>query len=83
MTTVDERVTAAGIDSRKIGALATQEQDVRSREAVFRVENLSVSYSGALALDGVTLDVAQERGHGVHRPVGLRQVARSSAASTA
>ncbi len=56
MTTVDERVTAAGIDSRKIGALATQEQDVRSREAVFRVENLSVSYSGSLALDGVTLD---------------------------
>jgi phosphate transport system ATP-binding protein len=56
MTIVDERVTAAGLDSRKIGALATQEQDVRSREAVFLVENLSVSYSGSLALDGVTLD---------------------------
>jgi phosphate transport system ATP-binding protein len=56
MTTVDERSTAGGIDSRKIGALASGEQDVRSREAVFRVENLSVSYSGSLALDGVTLD---------------------------
>ena len=56
MTIVDEKVSAAGIDSRKIGALASDEEDVRSREAVFRVENLSVSYGGSLALDGVTLD---------------------------
>ncbi|HET7745023.1 MAG TPA: phosphate ABC transporter ATP-binding protein PstB [Gaiellaceae bacterium] len=53
---MDEKVSAAGIDSRKIGALASDEEDVRSREAVFRVENLSVSYGGSLALDGVTLD---------------------------
>ncbi len=57
MTTVDERVAPAGIDRPKIGALATEEQDVRSRETVFRIENLSVSYGGALALDGVTLAV--------------------------
>jgi phosphate transport system ATP-binding protein len=56
MTTVDESVTAASIDSRRIAALATEEPDVRSREAVFRVEDLSVSYGGSLALDGVTLD---------------------------
>jgi phosphate transport system ATP-binding protein len=56
MTTVDESVTAAGIDSRKIATLATEESDVRTREAVFRVEDLSVSYGGSLALDGVTLD---------------------------
>jgi phosphate transport system ATP-binding protein len=56
MTSVDESLTTRGIDSRRIGELATEQQDVRSREAVFRIENLSVSYSGSLALDAVTLD---------------------------
>jgi phosphate transport system ATP-binding protein len=56
--TVEERTPAIGIDSRRIGELAAGEAgDVRHREAVFRVEDLSVSYGGALALSGVGLDV--------------------------
>jgi len=59
MSTVEESTAATpGIDSARIGELAASAStDVRSREAVFRVENVSVRYSGALALDGVTLDV--------------------------
>jgi phosphate transport system ATP-binding protein len=59
MSTVEESAAATpGIDSARIGELAASaSSDVRSREAVFRVENVSVRYSGALALDGVTLDV--------------------------
>jgi len=58
MTTVDEGMASPGIDSRRIGELAAgQTGDVRSREAVFRVEDLSVTYGGSLALDEVTLDV--------------------------
>ena len=53
----DERTTP-GIDSRKIGELATSaSSDIRSREAVFRVENLAVRYSGSLALSGVSLNI--------------------------
>jgi phosphate transport system ATP-binding protein len=53
-----EEGTSPGIDSRRIGELAaTAAGDVRSREAVFRVEELAVRYSGALALSGVTLNV--------------------------
>jgi phosphate transport system ATP-binding protein len=57
--TVEERDAATtSIDSRRIGELAASSAtDVRSREAVFQVENVSVRYSGALALDGVTLNV--------------------------
>ena len=55
--TVDETSTSPGIDSRRIGELASAASDVRSREAVFRVENLAVTYSGAPAVKGVTLDV--------------------------
>ena len=59
MSTVEESSAATpGIDSARIGELAASAAtDVRSRDAVFRVENVSVRYSGALALDGVTLDV--------------------------
>ena len=65
VTTVDERTTAgeatsaATIDSRRIGELAggNAATDVRSRETVFSIEELSVLYSGALALRGATLDV--------------------------
>jgi phosphate transport system ATP-binding protein len=59
MRIVDETQAATpGIDSRRIGELASSAaHDVRSREAVFRVEGVSVSYSGSLALAGVTLDV--------------------------
>jgi phosphate transport system ATP-binding protein len=58
MTTVEEETASPAIDSQRIGELAaTAAGDVRSREAVFRVENLSVTYGGALALGGVTLDI--------------------------
>ena len=59
MRTVEESAAGTpGIDSRRIGELAASSStDVRSREAVFRVENVSVRYSGALALAGVTLNV--------------------------
>jgi phosphate transport system ATP-binding protein len=58
VTTVEEGTAPPGIDSRRIGELAaTAAGDVRSREAVFRVDDLSVTYSGALALSGVTLNV--------------------------
>jgi len=58
MTIVEEGTATPGIDSRRIGELAVSAAgDVRSREAVFRVEDLSVTYSGALALSGVTLNV--------------------------
>jgi phosphate transport system ATP-binding protein len=46
------------LDSRKLGQLAsTGADDVRGREAVFTVRDLSVAYDGAVALRGVTLDV--------------------------
>src|SRR5919109_5642276 len=58
MTAVEEGITSPGIDSRRIGELAPAAAgDVRSREAVFRVDDLAVSYTGAVALKGVTLDV--------------------------
>jgi phosphate transport system ATP-binding protein len=57
--TVEERTAATtSIDSRRLGELAASSAaEVRSREAVFQIENVSVRYSGALALDGVTLNV--------------------------
>jgi phosphate transport system ATP-binding protein len=48
---------ATGIDPSKIGALAAATDDGRGREVVFSVSGLAVRYSGALALDGVTMDV--------------------------
>jgi phosphate transport system ATP-binding protein len=49
---------ASGIDSRRIGELASSAaQDVRSRQVVFSVRNLSVSYGSAVALASVSLDV--------------------------
>ena len=49
---------STGIDPTMIGQLASQiDSDHRGREVVFDVEGLSVSYSGALALDGVSLEV--------------------------
>jgi phosphate transport system ATP-binding protein len=54
--TEEQRMT--GIDSRKIGELASSgADDVRSREAVFQISDLSVTYGSALALRGTTLDV--------------------------
>jgi phosphate transport system ATP-binding protein len=58
VTVTDDTTTAPALDSRKIGELAPEAtSDVRSREAVFRIDGLSVAYAGALALEGATLDV--------------------------
>ena len=56
--TTTEVPVPAGIDPSKIGQLARQlDSDHRGREVVFDVEGLSVSYGGALALDGVSLEI--------------------------
>ena len=58
MIVTEETTTAPALDSRKIGELARDSSaDVRTRDAVFRIADLSVAYSGALALEGATLDV--------------------------
>jgi phosphate transport system ATP-binding protein len=58
MRTTTEASVPAGIDPSRIGELAGQRgPDGRGGEVVFDVEGLSVSYSGALALDGVTLEI--------------------------
>jgi phosphate transport system ATP-binding protein len=58
MAAVEESTSSPSIDSKRIGELAgAAGGDVRSRKAVFRVEDLAVTYSGALAVKGVTLDV--------------------------
>jgi phosphate transport system ATP-binding protein len=55
---VDEQVSAPSIDSARIGELASAgASDVRSREVVFDIDDLTVSYSGAVALRNATLDV--------------------------
>ena len=54
---VEETAAAAPVDSRRIAELAGSASDVRSREAVFRIDGLSVRYGDALALEGATLDV--------------------------
>jgi phosphate transport system ATP-binding protein len=54
---VDETTAAPALDSRRIGELAGGATDVRSRERVFEIEGLSVSYGGALALRDATLNV--------------------------
>ena len=58
MTLAEETSLATGIDSSKIGELAADAaSNVRSRPTVFRIDDLSVTYSGSLALSGVTIDV--------------------------
>ena len=49
-------MTTPRIDSGKLGELATT-PDGRGAETVFTVKDLSVTYSGNLALDDVTLDI--------------------------
>ena len=81
--TTTEVPVPAGIDPSKIGQLARQlDSDHRGREVVFDVEGLSVSYGGALALDGVSLEI---RKGFVRRSSALRAAASppSSGASTA
>ena len=56
--TTTEAPVSTGIDPSKIGQLASElHPDDRGREVVFDVDGLSVSYGGALALDGVTLEI--------------------------
>ena len=56
--TTTEVPVPTGIDPSNLGELASQSNtDHRGREVVFDVQGLSVSYSGALALDGVSLEV--------------------------
>ena len=56
--TTTEVPVSTGIDPSKIGQLANQgASDDRGREVVFDVEGLSVSYSGALALADVSLEI--------------------------
>jgi phosphate transport system ATP-binding protein len=59
LTVVDETAAASpAVDSRRIAELAGgAATDVRSREAVFRIEDLSVRYGDAVAIQGATLDV--------------------------
>jgi phosphate transport system ATP-binding protein len=58
MTAMEDRTAAPGIDSSRIAELAADASgDVRRREAVFRIDGLSVTYGGALALEGVGLDI--------------------------
>jgi phosphate transport system ATP-binding protein len=53
-----EPPVSTGIDPSKIGQLASRPApDDRGREVVFDVDGLSVSYGGALALDGVSLEI--------------------------
>jgi phosphate transport system ATP-binding protein len=55
---VDEQVSAPTIDSARIGELASEAaSDVRSRQVVFDIDDLTVSYSGSVALRNATLDV--------------------------
>jgi len=50
--------SSPAIDSRRIGELAgAPADDVRAREAVFAIDDLSVQYAGSLALKGTTLDI--------------------------
>jgi len=51
-------VTAPELDNLRLAQLApTDTDDGRGREVVFDVEGLSVSYGGALALEGVSLEI--------------------------
>jgi phosphate transport system ATP-binding protein len=55
---VDEHVSAPSIDSARIGELASEAaSDVRSRQVVFDIDDLTVSYSGSVALRNASLDV--------------------------
>ena len=56
-TTTAPSTMATGIDPTKMGELAVTSDDGRGTEVVFTVSGLSVTYSGALALKDVTMDV--------------------------
>ncbi len=60
MTTMEQpTISTPAIDSRRLGELggAAPSDDVRLRDVVFSIDSLSVSYAGAPALVGTTLDI--------------------------
>ena len=60
MTVVDETSAAPAVDGLRIGEVASgadAASDVRSRDVVFDIDDLTVSYSGSVALRNATLDV--------------------------
>jgi phosphate transport system ATP-binding protein len=60
VTVVDETSAAPAVDGLRIGEVASgadAASDVRSREVVFDIDDLTVSYSGSVALRNATLDV--------------------------
>jgi phosphate transport system ATP-binding protein len=60
VTVVDETSAAPAVDGLRIGEVASgadAASDVRSRDVVFDIDDLTVSYSGAVALRNATLDV--------------------------
>ena len=63
------------IDSGRIAEVShgLDRSEVERREKVFSVSDLSVAYSGNVALAGRRPRRAQEHGHRVHRSVGLRE----------
>jgi phosphate transport system ATP-binding protein len=60
VTVVDETSAASAVEGLRIGEVASgadAASDVRAREVVFDIDDLTVSYSGAVALRNATLDV--------------------------
>ena len=59
MTVVDEATAAPAVDGLRIGEVAASAavEDVRSREVVFDIEDLTVSYRGSVALRQASLSV--------------------------
>jgi phosphate transport system ATP-binding protein len=60
VTVVDETSAAPAVEGLRIGEVATgadAASDVRSRDVVFDIDDLTVSYSGSVALRNATLDV--------------------------
>ena len=73
VTTMTEQ--ASTIEPMSLAEIAKEhgDQGVTNREAVFKVSDLSVSYSGNVAIRDVGLERLQERGDRVHRPERMRQ----------
>jgi phosphate transport system ATP-binding protein len=60
VTVVDETSAAPAVEGLRIGEVASGADvasDVRSRDVVFDIDDLTVSYSGSVALRNATLDV--------------------------
>ena len=59
MTVVDEATAAPAVDGLRIGEVAASAtaEDVRSREVVFDIDDLTVSYRGSVALRQASLSV--------------------------